>query len=221
MELLRMAGRLIARAPARVAGAARAAAPVARAAAPYAIAIGAGVAANYYFPPKPEFAPDPDPGDGRLTPLGRNGPSYEIWRPPVEAPGPEAEIVHLRIDLPASKRPVDRQEAPAADPDPRTRLAANKPIMHDHHLFPQKYRSRFLEIGIDIDDYTIPLEEKEHLSKYHQQLEWNEEWEEFLYDEDGQRIPRTIEECKEKALDLLNDGRIDVSKLPPVKQYGK
>lgn len=53
-----------------------------------------------------------------------------------------------------------------------------------HHVFPQQFSEDFKNMGIDIDQYTIPLTKRDHLGvgKGLRKIPsgWNEQWGEFL-----------------------------------------
>lgn len=65
------------------------------------------------------------------------------------------------------------------------RLLAN-PVLHDHHLLPQKFRGYFSKLGIDIDAHTVTVSESVHLKGIHgsgtgnMPGKWNKEWAKWI-----------------------------------------
>jgi hypothetical protein len=67
-----------------------------------------------------------------------------------------------------------------------TEGAAAGTKIHRHHLFPQKFRDFFQGKGIDIDQHTVALPERDHLSGVHGRGNegmpggWNARWQQFI-----------------------------------------
>ena len=49
-----------------------------------------------------------------------------------------------------------------------------------HHVFPQQFKNDFLEKGIDIDKFTVALDQKSHQNIHFNPVNWNNEWKEYL-----------------------------------------
>jgi len=54
------------------------------------------------------------------------------------------------------------------------------PGVNLHHIFPQQFRNDFLEKGIDIDKFTVALDQKSHQNLHFNPVNWNNEWKEYL-----------------------------------------
>jgi hypothetical protein len=54
------------------------------------------------------------------------------------------------------------------------------PGVNLHHIFPQQFKNDFLEKGIDIDKFTIPLDQKSHKNLHFNPVNWNNEWKDYL-----------------------------------------
>lgn len=66
------------------------------------------------------------------------------------------------------------------------------PKIHKHHIFPQSKREWFKQRAIEVDDFTVPLEQHTHLSGVHGRGgfvgpgnvylpgKWNQRWNEFF-----------------------------------------
>jgi hypothetical protein len=54
------------------------------------------------------------------------------------------------------------------------------PGVNLHHLFPQQFKNDFLEKGVDIDKFTIPLDPKSHQNLHFNPVNWNNEWRDYL-----------------------------------------
>lgn len=57
-------------------------------------------------------------------------------------------------------------------------------IIHRHHLLPQEFREEFEALDLDIEKFTVWLEESVHLNHYHGGAEngglWNKAWKDFF-----------------------------------------
>ena len=100
-----------------------------------------------------------------------------------------------------------------------------KPIIHKQHIFPVKNKEWFTDKGIDIDQFTIPLERHTHLSGVHGrggfvgpgnvilQGNWNKKWDEFI-----EAKPRaTKEEIYQYAGKLLDEYGLNKLLIVPYK----
>jgi hypothetical protein len=81
----------------------------------------------------------------------------------------------------------------------------------DHHIFPQKYRPFFENLGIEIDKYTVSLGQTTHLRGIHGKGnadlpgKWNDRWKEFL-----QQNPRaTSKDVYQFAGQLMDEYKLN------------
>lgn len=129
-------------------------------------------------------APGKDKAPATLPGTGTGGPVTDPGEnEPVEAPGPLVD---------------DRAEC--------AKLIGSK-TTHDHHVFPQKFRERFKDLQIDVDDYTITLRWDRHVGTngVHNALDWNPQWEDFFFDM-PEVSKMTTEQARGWRLRALNFG---------------
>lgn len=112
----------------------------------------------------------------------------------------------------AGKQAWDATAVPSADegPDEGGADSPSADPCQKHHVFPQKFREDFEDLGINnIDDYTIPIPRS-----LHQELtpEWEQRFEEFFNDPDE---PPTAEGAAELANELMKEWNLDPAKLQP------
>jgi uncharacterized lipoprotein (TIGR02269 family) len=107
-------------------------------------------------------------------------------------PGPQAGVQRYwgsSQELPQDSRPVfiiPWNQQPKLLPSQKQALEAaaeerNKP--HErHHIFPRAFREWFTEMGIDIDEYVIPLEVEKHRSIHRGERggPWNAAWDKWI-----------------------------------------
>lgn len=71
-----------------------------------------------------------------------------------------------------------RQNFPESDSDK----------MHRHHLIPQAFREDFKKLGIDIDDYAVPIPSRDHIGKtgiHNAEFRYNNYWSAFMEEHEG------------------------------------
>ena len=84
-----------------------------------------------------------------------------------------------------------------------------------HHIFPQAFRNDFLEIGINIDRYTIALCPDEHRSPdggvHSKDADYNGQWNDFfdrdLFDKEltPEQAKTLSDEAVMKAVEMLDE----------------
>ena len=77
--------------------------------------------------------------------------------------------------------------------------------MHLHHLIPQQFKPEFEKLGIDIDDYAVPIASKDHIGStglHNAEFRYNNYWSAFLEEHEGAppelirlHAARCISEC--------------------------
>lgn len=95
------------------------------------------------------------------------------------------------------------------------------PKFQKHHIMPQKHRAWFERKGINIDDFSVKLESKEHLSGVHgkggfvgsgnvkyPKEKWNDLWDDYI-DKNPGATPKEIYQHAGKLMDQFG-----LSKLP-------
>ncbi len=83
--------------------------------------------------------------------------------------------------------------------------AASDPKIHYHHTYPKfrgndKYSSFFEEMGIDVDRWTVAVDEKTHLKYIHGETEWNEIWKAWIDEHRGEVTAEEVHEFGRKML---------------------
>lgn len=58
--------------------------------------------------------------------------------------------------------------------------------IHYHHIYPQQYRGFFEGLGINIDQWTVAVDEKIHLKYIHSESKWNEMWKAWIEEHEGE-----------------------------------
>ncbi|MGN9809539.1 eCIS core domain-containing protein [Micromonospora sp. BQ11] len=116
---------------------------------------------------------------------------------PAEAPGADSTPAQAPGQSSGTASAPGRDTAPMTDPVDKTPAEApgrlvDDPaeckklnyanVAHHHHIFPKEWRQEFWRLGIDIDQWTVTVSPKEHLSKdgLHPYFGWNDEWQEFF-----------------------------------------
>jgi hypothetical protein len=126
---------------------------------------------------------------GRMSPENRDHPAHV--RRDVR-PAFAAGITREEFQQAESRADLERRINDESDLRVTTRLP-----VHDHHLLPREYNSRFAEpsLDIDIDRYTITIDEGHHLGIIHGYkrngydewaLNWNGMWGTYFRDKDRQ-----------------------------------
>jgi hypothetical protein len=65
--------------------------------------------------------------------------------------------------------------------------AATEKKIHYHHIYPQKFRSFFEKMGIDIEQYKVAVSDEVHLKYIHsREVEWNQNWDAWIKEHDGE-----------------------------------
>lgn len=86
--------------------------------------------------------------------------------------------------------------------------------MHEHHIFPKKWRDQFLKLGIDVDQWAALIPGDEHIGAngLHNRFDFDEQWQDFF----DQPNP-TAEAAIHLALDQLNTANITNTPAAPYK----
>jgi len=79
-----------------------------------------------------------------------------------------------------------------------------------HHIFPREFKKWFGLKGIDIDQYTLPLEVEEHRSLHKGALggPWNAAWREWILKNNGAQQPEIHQFAGKLIYDFGLFGRI-------------
>jgi len=93
---------------------------------------------------------------------------------------PSQETVH------AMQEGKPRQESCA-----EARESELKAKIHYHHIYPkfrgnEKYSSFFEELGINVDQWTVAVNEETHLKYVHNETVWNEVWKAWIDEHRGE-----------------------------------
>ncbi|MEV6693821.1 DUF4157 domain-containing protein [Micromonospora sp. NPDC051196] len=160
---------------------------------------------------------------------------------PAEAPGADSTPAQAPGQSSGTASAPGRDTAPMTDPVDKTPAQApgqlvddpaeckkliGAKVTHDHHIFPQKFRQRFKEIDIDIDDWTVTMGWQDHVGKdgLHAGFGWNDEWEVFFDDmpDVGTMTPEQARGWKLRAQNfgyrLMIEAGIDRRKLHPYRK---
>ncbi|WP_155368507.1 eCIS core domain-containing protein [Catellatospora vulcania] len=189
-----------------------------------------------------KFVPQAAAGAGRavLYALMLKNFTYLVVEP-VKAPGADSAPAQAPGQSSGTASAPGRDTAPMTDPVDKTpaqapgqlvdepaeckKLIGSK-VTHDHHIFPQKFRQRFKDIDIDIDDWTVTMGWQDHVGKdgLHAGFGWNEEWETFFDDmpEVGKMTAEQARGWKKRAQNfgyrLMIEAGIDRRKLHPYRK---
>jgi hypothetical protein len=150
---------------------------------------------------------------------------------PAQAPGKQSSPASAPgRDTTPMTDPVDKTPAQAPgqlvdEPAECKKLIGSK-VTHDHHVFPQKFRQRFKDIGIEIDDWTVTMGWQDHVGKngLHAGFGWNDEWEMFFDDmpEVGKMTAEQARGWQRRAQNfgyrLMIEAGIDRRKLHPYRR---
>lgn len=147
---------------------------------------------------------------------------------PAQAPGVPAAPAREPGNPSAAQAPGTSSgpvEAPGIVDDPVECHRLNgKGIRHDHHIFPRQFRTDFMRIGIDIDQYTVTLGATEHIGArgIHTTMDWNGEWDEFF-----DTLPATTltegqasqwyAKAMKKAFEMMTEAGIDRKRVHPYR----
>ncbi len=69
--------------------------------------------------------------------------------------------------------------------------ASRATAIHHHHIYPkfrgnEKYSQFFENLGINVDDWTVAVDEKTHLKYIHGEAKWNDVWKAWIDEHEGE-----------------------------------